>query len=334
MRFKGWLKGIRHVATPSVGFRFSPNYQDPDLEYFKKVDTDLRVAYNDPQMYSIFLSNPVGTPSISERQMSMTFSLSNNFEAKYRSRKDSSDRKMKLLDRVNLNTDYNFAKDSLNWNYVSLSTSTQIFNKIFNVSFGARMDPYDVFYTDAGSRVRVNKFIYNTKGRLLRFDRADLNITGGLSIDQFVDIFRGERDGPEPKADSKAIRGKNRNDIESERSLYSLFKNFRLRYGLMVSMENQQFRDTTFISNHYVELQGNVQLTKNWSVGISRIGYNFVTERVTYPDLSLTRDLHCWQLRFSWQPDLGTYSLFLGVKPGSLDFIKVPYRQNNVDSRF
>jgi hypothetical protein len=32
-----------------------------------------------------------------------------------------------------------------------------------------------------------------------------------------------------------------------------------------------------------------------------------------------------------WQPLRGTYNFYIRVKPSSLDFLKVPYRKNNVD---
>ncbi|MEN9415617.1 MAG: hypothetical protein RLZ62_1921, partial [Bacteroidota bacterium] len=57
-------------------------------------------------------------------------------------------------------------------------------------------------------------------------------------------------------------------------------------------------------------------------------------KRLVYPDIGFTRDLHCWSLSFRWQPDRGTYSFFIGVKPGTLEFLKVPYRKDYFDTGF
>jgi lipopolysaccharide assembly outer membrane protein LptD (OstA) len=77
---------------------------------------------------------------------------------------------------------------------------------------------------------------------------------------------------------------------------------------------------------------GSIQLTPNWSVNVGNIGYDFQSDRITYPDIGLTRDLHCWQMGFSFQPDRNTFSFHIGVKPGSFDFLKFPYRRGRQDA--
>ena len=67
---------------------------------------------------------------------------------------------------------------------------------------------------------------------------------------------------------------------------------------------------------------------------VGNIGYDFVQKQLTYPDFSFSRDLHCWEMGMSWQPVRGTYAFYLRVKPGTLDFIKVPYQQNIGDGQF
>ena len=93
-----------------------------------------------------------------------------------------------------------------------------------------------------------------------------------------------------------------------------------------------QSRDTIVVSTNNVSLQGGIQLSSNWGINFGNIGYDFQTKQLVYPDLQFTRNLHCWQLSLSWQPTRGTYLFSLNVKPGSLDFLKVPYRKNNFDA--
>ena len=75
-----------------------------------------------------------------------------------------------------------------------------------------------------------------------------------------------------------------------------------------------------------------MKLTENWSMFFGNLGYDFKSNRITYPDIGLTRNLHCWQLSFNWQPDRGTYSFNIGVKPGTFDFLKYNYRRGNYDA--
>ncbi len=82
-----------------------------------------------------------------------------------------------------------------------------------------------------------------------------------------------------------------------------------------------------------VSLRGTLQLTENWSVNVGQIGYDFQAKNPTYPSLNIVRDLHCWELRFGWQPQRRTYQFGIAVKPGTLDFIEVPVNQNRYDTR-
>ena len=76
-------------------------------------------------------------------------------------------------------------------------------------------------------------------------------------------------------------------------------------------------------------MRGTMKLSPKWSITVGNIGYDFRSNRLTYPDIGFRRDLHCWQMSFHWQPTRGTYSLTIGVKPGSLDFLKLPHQNNN-----
>jgi hypothetical protein len=86
------------------------------------------------------------------------------------------------------------------------------------------------------------------------------------------------------------------------------------------------------VATNAINCQGNVQLTQNWSVNVGNFGYDFVRNGLSYPSLGLSRDLHCWQMRFDWAPTRGTYNFTIQVKPGTLDFIKIPYQRNNYDT--
>jgi hypothetical protein len=79
-------------------------------------------------------------------------------------------------------------------------------------------------------------------------------------------------------------------------------------------------------------MRGSVHISPKWTINVGNIGYDFRSEQLTYPDFGFSRDLHCWFLNFSWQPQRGTYALQIGVKPGTLDFIKIPHNRNTQDT--
>ncbi|MCB0588750.1 MAG: hypothetical protein KDD06_25905, partial [Phaeodactylibacter sp.] len=70
-----------------------------------------------------------------------------------------------------------------------------------------------------------------------------------------------------------------------------------------------------------------------WNINIGNFGYDFVRKGITYPSVGFSRNLHCWEMGMSWQPTRGTYSFYIQVRPGTLDFLKIPYNRNNIDAR-
>ncbi|MDX1685329.1 MAG: putative LPS assembly protein LptD [Saprospiraceae bacterium] len=351
LRFKGWLRGIRHVITPSVSFNYSPNYRNENWNYWKTVSTSTRPSEDEMEEYSIFLPNIIGSPNVGEQQLSINYSFDNNFQAKIFSKSDSTEKNIKLLDNVSVSGNYNYAREELKWSMINISTYTKLFGGLTDVRVGARLDPYAVEYDENGNAERINSFAFDETGDLLRFDRADLNLTTRFTIGQLGKIVNGllGKGGGEPVGDTPPLPttpvdpvSLGPGEIQAPpaakeaqgESLFDLFSNFSISHSIRFALTTNVNGDTVQINNHYMELSGALRLTPNWSVGFTRVGYNFKQEAITYPDLSFTRDLHCWQLTFSWQPVYGTYSLFIGVKPGSLDFLKVPYRRNNVDTFF
>lgn len=351
VRFKGRLRGLRHVLTPSLSFNYSPNYREDDFDYWRSVCNDIRPGRCDTTFYSIFLPNVIGSPSVGEKQLSINYSLDNNFQAKIFSKKDSTEKNIKILDNLAIRGNYNYALDSLRWSMVNMTTYTKFFGGLTDVRIGARFDPYTVRYDENGNAERINTFAYEADQKLLRFERADLNVTTRFTLGQVRDLVQallGRSDAkpiegppppPEPPVDPVSLgpgelQAPPVEAGEEGETLFDLFANFSINHSVRFSLSAVENGDTLQVNNHFIELNGSLRLTPKWSVGFSRIGYNFKQKVITYPDLSFTRDLHCWQLTFSWQPVYGTYSLFLGVKPGSMDFLKVPYRRNNVDTFF
>jgi hypothetical protein len=57
-----------------------------------------------------------------------------------------------------------------------------------------------------------------------------------------------------------------------------------------------------------VSLSGNVSLTKKWSINMST-GYNLERKEISHTNLSISRNLHCWNMNFNMVP-FGAYKSF------------------------
>ncbi len=326
---KGWLRGLRHVIKPSISFNFSPNYLNPSLGYFRDVADP-----QDPQVfdrYSIFQQGVFGGPPNGGQQMGISYSFNNIFEAKYYSRKDSSDNhKIKLFDNITLGGNYNFAADSLKWSQVNIGGTARFFKGVTTVSVRAILDPYISIADSKGRLLRVNRLAWNEKGRPLEFFSAGASLTSGLTVGKIRSIFQGKE---EKVVEDLRSEPQQPGRVE-ETDFLSLFENFSISHNLSLDWRRTVTgRDTFTVSNHSVDVQGSIQLTRNWNINIGRIGYDFKNKTFTDPFLGFSRDLHCWEMGLNWAPNRGTYSFYIQVKPGTLDFIKLPYQRNNFDSR-
>lgn len=352
---KGFIRGFRHVAKPSIGFSFTPDYTVESLGYYRNVitpETPLN-EIADTTQYSVFSNGIYGSPSSGGRQMLITYGIRNNFEAKYWSKRDSTAKKVKLFNDINIRGDYNFARDSLKWSDITAGGTTRFFKGITNVSVNARWSPYAL----NENFTPINTFYWDTNKRPLRFVNATVRTSTNFSLQQLLDLFTGKKSNGgtiNNPAGNNARFGTSANDDlpagitgptnlrsranagPKQEAFLDLFSSFRISYNLNLTFESsrQTGNDTLVVSSHAIETRGNFNLTENWRITVGRVGYDFKNNRVTFPDFSFYRDLHCWEMGMSWRPERTVYSFFLRVKPSSLDFIEVPYRKNNADSGF
>jgi hypothetical protein len=319
------LRAVRWEMRPNISFNYSPNYLNPALNYFDSVQQDSRYPLI-KQIYSRFDNIAVyGTPTPSGRQMAIGYSLNNIFQAKAYSKKDSMEKKIKLIDNLVIGGSYNYAADSLKWSQLSMSTTARFFKGMTTMGFFMSLDPY----LENSQGLRYNRTVWQ-QGRIIpRMETARFSFVTDLTVQKIREMFQGKKE--ELVTDVRNNQPKKRD--EQEQDFLSLFENFSISHNLDFSWEARGNETIFRMGTNSINAQGNVELTKNWGVSVGNIGYDFVSKGLTYPAIGFTRDLHCWQLSFAWQPQRGTYVLNIQVKPGTLDFIKIPYQKNNYDSR-
>jgi hypothetical protein len=310
---KGPVRGFRHSMSPSIGFSYSPSYNRYQDSVQRSVNPRLFEIYNRYQN-AVF-----GAPSNSGVQKSLNIGLTNLFEMKLFRRSDSTFRKVKLLENVQVNTNYNFAADSFKMSDISASTGTNLFNGLTSVGISALFSPYGRLKNGLRSR----EFAVKENGRLANFLNANISLQTALSIGQIRDMILG-RDLKNPPPKTK----------EGEESLVDIIADFRINHQFNINFDKNFGSRDTVIFNNTLSTSGNINLTKKWQFRVGNIGYDFSQKQLTYPDLGFRRDLHCWEMGVDWQPVRGTYSFYLRVKPGTLDFLKIPYNRNYGDAQF
>jgi hypothetical protein len=65
-------------------------------------------------------------------------------------------------------------------------------------------------------------------------------------------------------------------------------------------------------------------------------GFDLAAGKLTTSSINITRDLHCWQMSFSWIPfgHYKSWSFHIGVKAGSLADLKYDKSQSMYDNYY
>lgn len=338
---RGKVRGLRHVITPTFGFNYTPDYTNPDWGYFKEVQRDLR----DDELlrYSVFDNNRISgfeQPSSSGKQMAINYGFGNLFEAKIFSKRDSTLKNIKLFNSVGVNGSYNFAADTMQWSTVSIAGNTNFFNSLTSFRFNVVLDPYD-FNRKNGNR--INQLYKDTNGKLLRLTNWNVNLSTNLTVERLRDFLRGEdtdqrvanqprrpRDGEEEEGTEATL-----DNVQGPEDFLSLFEDFSIQHNFTLGQRYYTSigKDSIAVTAHTLSSRGSIKLTQNWNIHVGNFGYDFQNKKITYPDFAFSRDLHCWEMGVSWQPQFGSYSFFIRVKPGKLDFLNIPYGKRIGDNR-
>ncbi len=320
---KGFLRGVRHEIRPAFSFNYSPNYLNNKLGYYDTIRNVDRRFSTRPLVYSPYENGIYGIVPQSGRQASIGYSFNNVVQAKIFSKRDSAEKKIKLIDNLIISGNYNFAADSLRWSQVSTSTTARFFKGVTTVSLNAVFDPYQ----ETVNGVRINKLVWNGKRTPLRLEGASIRFVTDLTIEKIRAIFKNEQE----EVVTDVQTSKKAKELDQEDFL-SLFNNFTISHNIDLIWDGNNRAGTQFrVQTNAVNCRGNIKLTKFWGFNIDNIGYDLVSRRISYPSVGISRDLHCWQMTFAWQPARGVYSFNIFVKPGTLGFLRVPYQRNNVD---
>jgi hypothetical protein len=317
------LKAIRHTFRPSMGFSFQPDFSKPLWKSWYTVQTDTSGKTTD---YSRFEQTQFGGPS-KGKIASINFNFSNTLEIKIKSKKDTitGTKKITILDALNFGLGYNFAAEKFKLNFSGISGSTHITDKL-NLSFNVGLDPYA---TDS-NRTRINTFYWKTNKRFLRFTGMNVSLNGSYT--------------------SKKYNNKNTQQTEQQQGLdlSPTFKNvyqlgyynfdipWSINYNYNLNWQKAYInkKDTNIITQT-LNLGVDFNITSKWKININT-GFDATNKKITRTDISVVRDLHCWQLEMRWSPIATQQSFFITiyVKSQQFNFLRLQKQKSFFDSGF
>ena len=313
------ITSIRHTVTPSFTLSYQPDFSDARFGYYGSYVDSTGQAIK----YSKFENSIYGGASAG-RQANLGFSVGNNFEMKVRTSDTvQQERKIQLMN-IGVNIGYNFAADSLNMSPLSLSYRTEIGN-VLNLSAATTHDFY-VFDPAAGRR--VNKFVW-TKGQYFP-DLTSVSFSASTTLSGEKKSTPATTNVPsEVTQEQERALGQVASSVQP-RTYTGMFEqetpDFNIPWNLMLSysFSQSQFDPRQKIISSTVNATLSFNLTEKWrfSTGGS---YDFVRKEFAAPSVNIYRDLHCWEMNFTWFPTgfYRGYRLELRIKAPQLQDLKV-----------
>lgn len=313
---KGWIRGIRHVLNPQVGFTYRPKLANDEIGYFGP-NASL-VTYSRDAL-SIYGRPPTVNTG------SATFGFGNQLEMKVRSKKDTITgfKKIKLLEALNVGGSYNFFADSLNLSDIRVSGRTRILEKL-GVNFNMNFSPYA---QDTNGRT-INKWLVNETKQLTRLTNATVALTLNLA-------GKNRNNGNSANQDLQSDVGTPEElaQINANKAAFIDFNipwRLDISYNLTINNTNAATERTRLVQT--LQFAGDISLTPKWKIGFNS-GYDFVNNDLSYTSLTLYRDLHCWEFSMTWVP-FGVqqmWSFDLKVKSSILQDLKLSRRKDFFD---
>ena len=318
------IKAIRHVINPSVSFGYTPNFAE-NPEYFDRfVDASERVIYKDRYQGFVYSGSNLG------RSSSIGFTIGNNVEMKIKTAKDTVERKVMLLNNLSLNASYNTLADSFKLSNIGISANTNILDNTININMSATLDPYNYLETETETgqiiEERVDAYAWNG-GRVGKITNATMAVSTNLNPKK-----RKQNQETREKIASSDIAEHDKQYMMQNPDVYLDFDipwSVRLGYNLNYSHPiNQEPRITQTL-----QMSGDLSLSEKWKVTYNS-GYHFESREFTQTNLGISRDLHCWQMNFTWVPfgRFQSYNFTINVKASVLQDLKLERRRPFLDN--
>lgn len=348
------VKMIRHVITPTISFSANPDFSSPMWGAYGEYERPDATGQMTKTRYSMFPGSLFGVPG-QGRSGTITYSLANNLEMKVRSDNDSidgevEDKKVSLIENLQLSQSYNLAADSLRFSNINSSVMLRL-TKNFNLNLQAVWDVYTYALNSAGNPVRVNK-LRLTEGKGL----GKLSSTGtSFSYTFNNNTFKRNKDGKKNNkkkgnsdsngdedtgdmpGDNRSNNNNNSNNsqdggVDSDGYLkwafpWSLSVNYSVNYSYGDFNKEKMEYNGRITQN--LSFTGSIKPTPNWDFTFS-CSYDFDAKKIAYMNCNISRNLHCFVMTASFIPvgPYKSYNFHIAVSSSLLSDLKYDKRSS------
>ena len=317
------IEMIRHVFTPSVSMSYAPDFSTSRYGYvgtYTYTDTDGEVR---TQTYNPYEGLPYSF-SPSGKSENFTFSIDNNVEMKVKSDADTTGvKKISLIDQLGASISYNAAAKEKPWGNLSMNLRLKL-TKNYTFNLSSRFATY-AYTFDKNGEVTTGDRTEWSYGRFGRFSGWGSSFNYTFNNETWKKWF-GPKDDKDQKDKDKDQNGEDSEDtadtgsgsgttsktVEKAQADADGYQVFNMPWSLSVNYSFNISEDRSkpinvhsmrypFSYTHNLNASGNVKLSNRWQVSFST-GYDFQAKEVTQTSMTITRDLHCFNMSASLSP--------------------------------
>ena len=275
--------------------------------------------------YSPYSNGIYGYPSGSKQGL-ISMSVSNNLEMKVRSDRDSTGyRKISLIDELSASLSYNMAASRQPWSNLSTRLRLKLGkNKTF--SMAAVFATYAYKFNENGQVVTSDRTEWSY-GRFGRFQGMSQNLSYTLNNqtwNKLMDFLHGRRKADSSAKDNTADadaddvedanvdpnlktarkggrKPKNKAKVDADGYLtFSMPWSLTLSYGITMAEDrsrqiNVRRMRYPFSFTQTLNASGYLRIAEGWNISFSS-GYDFEMHKLSMTTMSLSRDLHCFEM--------------------------------------
>lgn len=313
------IQAIRHTIQPSISFQYHPDLSNQNY-----------VPYTDPtthtqQYYNIYDGEMNGGIVGLGKSETLGLSLGNNFEAKveHQVTKDSSTTDHLQLLNLNASTGYNLANKILSPLTISTSSAIGTFLSMSgNVTYS--FYPANSYGSDS-----TNATLISLKQGYLRPTNVWFGLSGSFSSATTIegdnyDSLRRMFNITSPDDERALMLG---GYFPGPFVSVPFRPKWNVSYGVTYSQSyySDAYGNKTIQRNFGATSSLSLTLTKNWQF-ITSASYDLTAGQVIIPELRIHRDLHCWEMDFSYRPPgsrISGFNLEIRVKAPQLQDVKL-----------
>lgn len=319
------IEAVRHVFKPSVSFSYAPDFTAPRFGYTKEYEKIDAQGNSSMVSYSPYSEGIYGYPS-GTKQGLITMSVSNNVEMKVKSDRDTSGvKKISLIDELSANLSYNLAAKKRPWSNLNTRLRLKL-TKNYTFSLSAVFATYAYKFDESGRVVTSDRTEWSY-GRFGRFQGMSQNLSytfDNQTWRKWMDRLKGRKTNEEDTSDSEetydeedsnidpdlknARRGgtKKKEKAKVDKDGYLAFSipwSLTVSYGITMAEDRSKKINVRRMRYPYsftqsLNASGFIRIAEGWNISFSS-GYDFRMKEVSMTTLSLSRDLHCFEMSAS-----------------------------------